>query len=219
VVTAVEGLLTGTLSIGIVQHFVIPKVDLLSTLGHFHAAHPGVQIRLVQNGSPILMDGVRECQLDLAVLGHVGRLPEGVTITLLARDPLLLAFPPTHPLARRKEIPLSSLGEEDFVEYQPGMTLRKLSDLAFSAAGIHRKTTCEVNSLPTALELVAQGLGIALVPQVATSYSAAVRYVRPRPPVPTWDVVIAHLGAQPTNPAARAFLKALTEKSGRTSHH
>ena len=55
------------------------------------------------------------------------------------------------------------------------------------------------------------------MPRAVSSYPAKVRYVRARPPVPTWDVVVAHLGAQPANPAARAFLKALIENSGKAS--
>ena len=65
--------------------------------------------------------------------------------------------------------------------------------------------------MPTLLDLVAHGLGIAIVPRVAASYHAKVRYVRPRPPVPTWDVAIAYLGPEPANPAARIFLKVLIE--------
>src|SRR5262245_19243310 len=41
-VAAVEELQRGTLSLGFVQRFVVPKVDLVSTLGRFHADHPGV---------------------------------------------------------------------------------------------------------------------------------------------------------------------------------
>lgn len=214
-VTAVKGLLRGTLTLGIMNRFVVSKVDLPTTLGRFHAEHPGVQIKLLQGGSSVLMDNVHEGRLDLAVLGQVGRPPEGVTTTLLARDSLLVAFPPTHPMARRKEVALSSLVEQDFVDFRPSRSLRTIADRAFAAAGVHRRTTCEVTDVSTLLDLVAHAMGIALVPTAVTSYPAKVCYVRPRPPVPTWDVVIAHQGAQPANPAARAFLKALFENSGK----
>jgi DNA-binding transcriptional LysR family regulator len=215
-VTAVEGLLRGTLTLGILPRFV-SKVDLPSMLGRFRIAHPGVQIRLVGGSSLMLMNRVHDGRLDLAVLGQVERPPLGVTTTLLERESLFVALPPNHPLARRKEIPLLALSEENFVDFQPGMGLRTLADRAFGAAGIHRKPTCEVNSLHSLLDLVANGLGIALVPQAATSYPGEVCYVRARPPVPTWDVVVAHLGTQPVNPAARVFLKVLTDHSARTS--
>jgi DNA-binding transcriptional LysR family regulator len=186
-------------------------VDLPAILGRFHAEHPGIQLRLAQGGSAVLMDGVHEGRLELAVIGQVGPPPEGVTTTLLARDSLVLAFPPAHPLGRHKTVSLSSLAGATFVDFRADWALRTLADRAFAAAHVQRRTACEVNDMPTMLDLVAHGLGIGLVPRVARSYPADVRYVSPCPPVPTWDVAVAHLGVQPAGAAARALLNSLVE--------
>lgn len=212
-VRAVDGLVRGTLTLGILQRFAA-TMDLPATLGRFRAEHPGVQIRLVQGGSAFLMDGVREGRLDLAVLGLVDRAPANVTTHVLARDPLVLAFPPGHPMARRTELALSALAGEAFVDFRPGWGLRTLADRSFAAAHVHRNTVCEVNDGPTLLDLVAHGLGIALVPHSASSYEADVRFVRPRPRVATWDVAVAHLGERPDGAAARAMLDALVGVPG-----
>jgi DNA-binding transcriptional LysR family regulator len=212
-VTSVQGLLRGTLSVGIMQRLAA-ALDLPAILGRFHAEHPGVTIRLRQAGSAVMMEDVRTGRLDLAILGQVGRPPEGVATTELARERLLLALPPAHPLAGRKEIALSALGEESFVEFHADWGVRMLADRAFAAARVDRKIACEVNDVPTLLDLVANGIGIALVPQTVTSYPARILYVAPRPPVPTWDVVVAVPAHQPANPSARALLAAILADRG-----
>jgi DNA-binding transcriptional LysR family regulator len=60
-----------------------------------------------------------------------------------------------------------------------------LVDQQLAAAGRDRRIALEVNDVPTLLELVANGLGVALVPEVVTRHPADVRYLRlrrPRPP-------------------------------------
>ena len=208
-VTAVKGLLRGTLTVGIMQRFA-SSVDLPSILGRFGKEHAGVQIKLIQAGSTPMMEGVREGSLDLAILGQVGRVPEGVSTTLLERVPLMLALPATHRFARRKEIALAELGEETFVDFQRGWAMRALADQAFAAVDIHRHIACELNDVPTLLDLVAHGLGIALVPRSMATYPARLRYVTPLGPVPTWDVAVARSIVHPASAASQAFFTVLT---------
>jgi DNA-binding transcriptional LysR family regulator len=215
-VTAVKGLLRGTLTVGIMQRFA-SSVDLPAILGRFSKKHTGVQIRLIQAGSTPLMEGVREGRLDLAILAQVGRVPEGVSTTLLERVPLVLILPRFHSLAQRKEIPLASLGEETFVDFQFDWGMRALADRAFAAVNVYRRIACEVNDVPTLLDLVAHGLGIALVPKSMVRYAAQVRCVAPRPPVPTWDVAVARSVAHPAHAAAQAFFTALVESAKKSA--
>jgi hypothetical protein len=78
--------------------------------------------------------------------------------------------------------------------------LRMLLDRQLAQAGLDRHTALEVNDVPTLLELIAHGLGIALVPEVVTRHPAAVRYLPLRPPAPTFDVAVATVGDPPGRP-------------------
>ena len=213
-VSAVEGLLRGTLTIGIMQRFV-SRVDLPFLLGQFRAEHPGVRLKLVQDGSQTLMEGIHSGRLDMAVLGLTGPPPEGVVARVLMREHLLVALPPGHRLAERKRIRIEDLSEENFVDLQPGRALRTITDRAFATAGIYHRTVCEASDASTLLELVSNGMGIGLVPESATTYPVDIRYVWPAPPSPTWDIAVAHLGDLPANPAARAILARLLEYSAK----
>jgi DNA-binding transcriptional LysR family regulator len=207
-VAAVQGLLRGTLAVGTMQ-ILPPAVDLLAVLGRFYAAHPAVELRLRQAGTGTLLEEVRNGTLDLALVAPIGRPPQGITMHRLASDPLLVACAPSHPLADRDQVSLADLAGERFVDFQPDWGLRMLLDRHFAVAGLERTSALEVNDVPSLLELVAHGLGIALVPEVATRYPAAVRYLLLRPPAPTFDVVVATVGDPPAGQAARVLLAML----------
>ena len=124
----------------------------------------------------------------------------------LASDPLLVACAPTHPLATRDQVSLADLGGEQFVDFQSDWGLRMLLDRHFAAAGLERTTVLEVNDVPSLLELVAHGLGLALVPEVVTRHPAQVRYLRLRSPAPSFEVAAATVGDPPAGQAARVLL-------------
>ena len=184
-VAAVQGLLRGTLAVGTMQ-ILPPAVDLVAVLGRFHAEHPGVELRLRQAGTGTLLEEVAAGALDLALVAPVGRTPRGLVVRRLASDPLLVACAPAHPLASRGQLDLADLAGEPFVDFQPDWGLRMLVDQQLAAAGLDRHTALEVNDLPTLLELVAHGLGVALVPEVVTGHPA-------RGPLPAPAPARAHL--------------------------
>ena len=207
-VAAVQGLLRGTLAVGTMQ-ILPPAVDLVAVLGRFHAEHPGVELRLRQAGTGTLLEEVAAGALDLALVAPVGRPPTRLVVRRLASDPLLVACAPAHPLASRGQLDLADLAGEPFVDFQPDWGLRMLVDQQLATAGLDRHTALEVNDLPTLLELVAHGLGVALVPEVVTGHPAEVRYLPLRPPAPTFEVAVATVGDPPASQAARVLLAML----------
>jgi DNA-binding transcriptional LysR family regulator len=209
-VAAVQGLLRGTLAVGTMQ-ILPPAVDLVAVLGRFQAEHPGVELRLRQAGTGTLLQEVAAGALDLALVAPAGRPPKGLVVRPLASDPLLVACAPGHPLAAHDQLDLADLAGEPFVDFQPDWGLRMLVDQQLAAAGLDRHTALEVNDVPTLLELVAHGFGVALVPQVVTGDPAAVRYLRLRPPAPAFEVAVATLGDPPPSQAARALLAMLPD--------
>lgn len=119
------------------------------------------------------------------------------------------ACAPSHPLADRGQVGLAELAGEPFVDFQPDWGLRMLLDQSFAAAGLHRASALEGNDVPSLLQLVAHGLGIALVPEVVSRHPAPVRYLRLRPPAPSFDVALATMGDPPASQAARVLLAML----------
>ena len=174
-------------------------------------------MRLRQADTGTLLDEVHDASHDLAVVAPVGRPPQGISLRMLARDPLLLACSPTHPLANRQQVDLAVLAGERFVDFPVAFGLRQLIDRQFAAARLERVTALGVNDVPALLELVAHGLGVAVVPQVVSGHPAAVRYMPLRPPSPAFEVAVATAGDRPTNQAARVLLGMLLPASTQPS--
>ena len=202
-VAAVQGLLRGTLSIGSLQ--CLHVVHLPAVLARFAAAYPGLEIRLCQGGSNELTEQVRTGRLDIAFVSRPARCPEGLAVAPLGDEPLVLACGPEHPLAARPLVEPAALAEERFIDFQPDWGTRDLADQVLAAAGVERRVALEVTDVHSLLDLVAFGLGVALVPQSFAAKTDRARFVPLAGPVPSWETVT--VTGDPVGPAASALLR------------
>jgi DNA-binding transcriptional LysR family regulator len=212
-VADMRGLRRGRLSIGSIQGLA-PLLDIAALIGGFHEACPEVEIRLASGGSGPLIEDVRSGELDLAFAQFVGAAPAGVSAWMLACEPLVVVCEPGHRLAGLGDIAFAELAGETFIDLNPDWGTRQLIDESFAAARVSRRIGFEVNDLPTQLDLVGRGIGIALMPAavVAADGQPSVALATLADPEPCWElaVVFAHDGeGRALNPAARMFLDLL----------
>lgn len=216
-VQAVQGLQKGRLSIGMAQT-LSPFVDLPALLSRFRDTYPGVEIRLCHGAAPVLCGKVRDGRLDVAFVPVYGVDPEGVTSRLYVCEALVLACAHGHPLAGRGDVALGDLADLTFVDFQPDWGNRQLVDHAFAQARVDRHVAFEVNDMPTLLDLVSFGLGVALVPERIAAVAGAngpVAFARLRPPEICWEMAIVFAGRhEPVSAAAAAFLTLLPPAIG-----
>ena len=201
-VAAVQGLLRGTLAIGSLQ--CLHTVHLPTVLAEFVMAYPGLDIRLRHGGSGELTELVREGRLDLALVSRPTRT-DGIAISPLATEPLVLACAPSHPFATHPEIALDGLQDERFVDFPLDWGTRKQADEALTAAGVERRVAMEVTDVHSLLDLVANDLGVALVPRSFSLKTDRVRFIGLTEPVPRWETVT--VSGDPGSAAATALLK------------
>ena len=196
--------LRGTLSVGMM--ISTGSVDVPAALGRFHESHPGVLVRLrvLPGGSAGLARAVADGTLDLALLSLSGEPPADLALRELAQEPLVLICPPGHRLADAGEVTLDALGGETFIDFPVGWGTRAVLDRAFAAAGIDRQVTFEVAYYTTAADLVANGLGVAFLPESAAAPFDGVARV----PVAAlaWRIQVATAAGRRLPAAARAFL-------------
>jgi DNA-binding transcriptional LysR family regulator len=216
---AFNGVEQGRLTLGAVQSLAA-FIDLPELLARFHRQHPGIEISLVQSGAGNLLERMHAGEVDLVCVPRAGDLPAGVSGHGIAREPLVLACAPEHPLSGAGRVSLADLAALPFVDFQAGWGTRRLVDAAFAAAGLRRRVAFEVGDPGIQLDLVAHGLGVALVPEAM----ARARAAAPRLPIavvatetraPRWELVVAHMGRQPANPAAGVFLGMLLRAHAR----
>lgn len=137
-------------------------------LAAFQAAHPQVELSLVEGGSSTQIERLRTGEIDLAVLSAYPHQPldaDQLELHHLMDDALLIALPADHRFATRRSLHFAELADERWIEGFPDalMTLHE----AGVRAGIRPQVGFAVREWPAKLGFVAAGLGITLVPLLA----------------------------------------------------
>jgi DNA-binding transcriptional LysR family regulator len=170
----------GGLCIGYVADAMHTGV-LPSALRTLRDRRPGIHVALYDQESAEQFEGLRQRSLDIALVRTPP--PEGdpdLDAASLLRDPLLLALPETHPLARREEPTPADLDGQPWIAVGDAQdpTWRDRFVASCVASGFTPDIRLDAADPLTALGLVASGLGLALVQKSmvrGTSDGVAVR--------------------------------------------
>ena len=152
---------TGTVALAF-QHslgtWLVP--DLLRS---FRAVHPNVRFRLSQVRDELNSAALDDGEADLEIGTRRPRDP-ALETREIALEPLRLALPRDHRLARRQGIRLAEVADEPFISLRRASALRKLTDDLCDQAGFRPAAVFEGDDLSTVRGFVAAGLGVAVVP-------------------------------------------------------
>jgi DNA-binding transcriptional LysR family regulator len=95
----------------------------------------------------------------------------------LLREPLDVALPPGHRLARRRRLRLDELAEEDWISVEVGWPVDDVLRSMALATGATPRVVQRINDFSVTEELVAAGHGIALLPRYSTDHRGGRRLV------------------------------------------
>jgi DNA-binding transcriptional LysR family regulator len=186
----------------------------------FRAAYPAVALSLVEGEPEELTPRLRDGEFDLGLVFEfegTGELGPGLRSMPLFEDPMRLALPKSHPLAKRERITLSDLDQEAWVQTSEASACARHVVRICRAAGFEPRVSFESDDYLTVQGLVAAGVGVALIPQLAlsqtVSYDIAVHQLDPDAPVR--HVVAATPGTGVPLPAAAAMLEILRDTARR----
>lgn len=182
----------------------------------FRASHRGVEVTLAEGEPEEIAPRLRSGEFDLALLyefkGVGERLGAGIRRFELLEDPLHLALPGDHGLARRRQLRLEDLGEESWVQTSVASPCARHVVRSCHAAGFEPKVAFESDDYQTVQGLVAAGVGVGLIPQLALSAvrpDIRVRALHPSSPVR--QVFAATRRGAPVTPAVATMLDTLRE--------
>lgn len=205
---AANGQIRGTLTVGVIP--TVTTIDIPAALGQFHRVHPAVRIRLRGGGSDEFITAISAGSMDVAILGlPESTSPKSVKTKVLARERLVAVVSADHRLAGRHRLRLEDLADAAFVDFPEGTPGRLPSDLAFHAAGVSRDVAFEVMSSDLMLDLVSQGLVVALLSPAIIPNDRDDLQTIPVDAGPTRTEYLAWSNFNPT-PAAKAFLDVLS---------
>lgn len=187
-------------------------LTLTGPLGAFKRAHPSVEVELHQMGAEEMARGLRTQEVDLCVASQPYP-PEGLETVRLLDEEVWVVAPLGHPLAGRASVTVGELADESFVTTRRGHWQRRLLDRLFAGDGLAPpRIVCEGDEPSATAILVAAGLGIGLIPDMArrSATRAPVAWI----PVDSPDcrrvlTLLRHADSPPTG-AARLMHAALT---------
>ncbi|TWT05954.1 LysR family transcriptional regulator [Reyranella sp. CPCC 100927] len=196
-------------------HPFVPRV-----IRAFRDRYPLVSLTLEESGTTELIEGLRGERVDAAFIRTPVANPEGIAVTPLLEEPMLVALPQGHALARGSKteaLALKTLAAETFIVYRrpTGPGLYDAIIAACHASGFSPRVGQEAPRIVSTLNLVAAGLGVSIVPaSLQRMQMDGVAYRRLKGSAPSAPLRLA-LRRHDTAPPVRRFLD-LVRQTART---
>jgi LysR family hydrogen peroxide-inducible transcriptional activator len=201
-------LVRGRLTIGVIPTlapYLLPKIMSL-----FIRKFPGVEIEVQEDTTSRLIPLLLAFEIDFALasqpINH-GQL----RVQELFAEELLLAVPPGHALARKRTISARDLDGQRLIVLKAGHCLGDQVLNYCERRDVQPSVSFRSAQLETIQSLVRSGVGLSLIPKMATRSGAKLKYRAFVSPRPQRQIVALWPTQRPLGRAAREFV-ALIEK-------
>jgi DNA-binding transcriptional LysR family regulator len=189
----------------------IPSVSaclLLEVIRHFSRQHEKVKLQLIEDSSERVADCVESGQADIGFL-QLPASKSAFKAQIILTEPFVLLVAKSHELARQKAVSLRQLSSESFIFYKG--RARDMAAESCRKAGFAPQIVCESGELGTVRSLVAAGLGLAIVPQLAArNLPDTIRTVAIKEPKMQRQIAAVWQKNSVLSPAATALLNLVT---------
>jgi len=156
---------TGRLSLGFTASSAFNPI-VSTTIRRFQARWPDVQLSLTEMNTLGLMQKLERGELDATFFRPGLDDPDGVRLKRLPDEPMVVALPASHALAKHKTLPLALLAKEPFILFPRLVGLSLYDDVvrACREAGFELTVAQEAPQISSVVNLVAADLGVSIVP-------------------------------------------------------
>jgi LysR family hydrogen peroxide-inducible transcriptional activator len=165
-----RGELVGPLNLGVIPTiapYLLPAL-LTATRKQF----PKLKVFVREEQTAVVLGKVHEGLLDVGLIA----LPydtDSLAVEVIGEEDVVICLPDDHALAKKKKIAVTDLKDEPFLMLEDGHCLR---DHALAACRLSARRSNEVyqaTSLATTVQMVRSGLGITMLPRMATPVETA----------------------------------------------
>jgi LysR family transcriptional regulator, hydrogen peroxide-inducible genes activator len=198
--------LRGSVAVG-----VIPTIAPYLMPGYtaaFAKKYPDAKLRIVEEMTSVLVDGLRDLSIDVAILALPLRHKD-LELFPIRTEPLFAVLRKGHPRASARSLALKDLRGESFVMLRDGHCFRDLSIEACTHARVTPNIAFESGQFSSLLGMVAAGVGVSIVPEMAIDGNMGCCYVRISDTQATRTIVAAVLRARSFNRVQQAFVSGI----------
>lgn len=200
----------GPLRVGCIPT-VMPYL-LAPRAAEFQRQYPDVELHLVENTTARLAQQLQDGEVDVAVVGLPVPHPDLVCSELF-REPLLLAVPLTHRLARAAAVSPRDVRDDRLLILREGHCFRGDALAACRRTPARAGVFFETDQFASIFSLVAGGFGVSVIPAMAASQAHGCRLLPlQRPAMRRIGYAIVRRPFVP--PAERAFIAWLKQLRG-----
>src|SRR5215207_6417621 len=191
----------------------------------FNQRYPEVELTFVEKEPESAIHMLRAAELEVALVfefhglsqPEIDRLYGGIELHYLVDDPMYLALPHGHPIARKPRVRMEDLVDETWIqEGDPRDPCSRIHQAACAAAGFEPKIGFQSGDYNVVQGLVAAGVGISLLPSLALTNvrdDIVIRSLGSR--APRRRIAAATLAGRYRSPATEAMLGILDEVASR----
>ena len=187
-----------------------------AAVSQFSQLHPKVQLSVTEAEPEESVPRLRAGELDLVLTFDYPAIPEDedrdLDRTLLLTESMRVALPRSHPLAKRKRVPLERLAEADWLAGTSPSSCCEIVIETCREAGFEPRISFQSDDYGVLQGYVAAGLGVTLLPDLALHALRPELTVRPiEPQAPTRRVWAETRTEGCRSPATEAMITTLTD--------
>jgi LysR family transcriptional regulator, transcription activator of glutamate synthase operon len=140
----------------------LAQYKITDVLVKFKKSRPQSTLNVMQASSKDLTDMLRQGKCEMAFIRDIEDVENKFVQVPYVTDTIVAVLPATHPLAKKKTIPLRMLSDENFLLAVPGTMPHRLSMKACELSGFEPRVTYNDPELENHIDLVIKGMGVSL---------------------------------------------------------
>ncbi|MBB1627300.1 LysR family transcriptional regulator [Achromobacter sp. UMC71] len=141
----------------------------------FQASHPQVRLNIRAVSARQITQAVSEGNADIGISIEVPDQPASVTFSPLLQEEFVLICSVDDPLAQKKRVDWRVFADRPYIASGPASSIRQVTDRILAASGRMPEMNYVSDNISVVGAMVAAGVGIAAVPQLALRLMDATR--------------------------------------------
>lgn len=196
----------------------LPSASLVlvpPALAALRSSHPALETKVVEAYNDELLDMLRTNQVEFAIAADSGNMAD-TTFEPLVDDTFCVVYPPDHPIGELTTVQWTDLLSYQLVLLSPGSSARSQFDQALGLKHAAKLLHYDITHMTTAVVLVKQGLGIAILPRLPLGVlpMGDLQYKPIAHPSARRRIGIVYRQNRHLSPASRAFIRQVRRVAG-----
>lgn len=156
----------GTLRIGVIESigsYVLPDI-----LEKYMLSYPQVKIEVITAKTLVIMDYLKRNLVDLILTLDDMLYNPDWQLSFAQKEPIVFLCSPSHPFARKKDLPFSTVLKEKFILTEKRCNYRLAFEKYCESQNILPQSSLEIGNTATILNFTEKNIGLTFLPEVTT---------------------------------------------------